>query len=241
MVYVGANDGMLHAFDDAHGQRSLGVHTHRSSTGRTAPGWAPCRIQDGALPPFKHHFYVDSTPRVIDVNFGGGRRLALASRRRPRQGRQVVLRARRHRSGQRHRRDDGGEERVCGSSPIRHGLHLWPADDRQDARAFGGEWVVIVPSGYNNVTERRGAKIFIVRRNDRRAAPDTDAPGASAEAATRLAVRTRAHRGLHEGLPQPDRRADLRRRPVRQLLALRHLRLRIRANWDSRQIVQWRT
>ncbi len=80
-----------------------------SAPGRR-PAWARLSYQDGALPPFQHHFYVDATPQIIDVNFGGGDvRLAHDAGRRSRQGRQVVLRARCHRSRRHHQRDRGGE------------------------------------------------------------------------------------------------------------------------------------
>ncbi|MEP7208779.1 MAG: PilC/PilY family type IV pilus protein, partial [Casimicrobiaceae bacterium] len=70
-VYVGANDGMLHAFDDATGDETwayvpLGVY--RSG----ATGLGALSYQDGALPAFRHHYYVNSTPRIVDVDFGAG-------------------------------------------------------------------------------------------------------------------------------------------------------------------------
>ena len=75
-VYVAANDGMLHAFDDATGNESwayvpLGAYnlTTPLVTSRTLGALS---YQDGGLPAFKHHFYVDSTPRVVDVDFGSG-------------------------------------------------------------------------------------------------------------------------------------------------------------------------
>jgi type IV pilus assembly protein PilY1 len=70
-VYAGGNDGMLHAFDDANGNEAWAYIPHDlyrpDSTGLGALAY-----QDGALPPFRHHYYVDSTPRIYDVNLGGG-------------------------------------------------------------------------------------------------------------------------------------------------------------------------
>ncbi|TMH48787.1 MAG: hypothetical protein E6H60_11265 [Betaproteobacteria bacterium] len=70
-IYAGANDGMLHAFDDATGNEAWAYIPHDlyrpDSTGLGALAY-----QDGALPPFRHHYYVDSTPRIYDANFGGG-------------------------------------------------------------------------------------------------------------------------------------------------------------------------
>jgi type IV pilus assembly protein PilY1 len=91
-IYVGANDGMLHAFDDANGNETWAyVPTPLFRDGSAAVGLAcqaantavPCgtaggdpktglgalAFQDGALPAFRHHFYVDSTPKIVDVDF----------------------------------------------------------------------------------------------------------------------------------------------------------------------------
>ncbi|TMG85718.1 MAG: pilus assembly protein, partial [Betaproteobacteria bacterium] len=69
-VYAGGNDGMLHAFDDANGDETWAYIPHDlyrpDNTGLGALAY-----QDGALPPFRHHFLVDSTPRIVDVDFGG--------------------------------------------------------------------------------------------------------------------------------------------------------------------------
>jgi len=72
MVYVGANDGMLHAFNGSITSASGGTEQFAYVpsalfNGPTAPG------TDGLAalgnPNFTHHYYVDSTPRVFDVNF----------------------------------------------------------------------------------------------------------------------------------------------------------------------------
>ena len=62
-VYVGANDGMLHVFDDATGNETWAYIPRGSRSARDKTGLGALAYQDGALPPFKHHFYVDSTPR----------------------------------------------------------------------------------------------------------------------------------------------------------------------------------
>ena len=59
MVYVGANDGMLHAFNASSGAETL--------------AYVPARIF-GALnqltsPTYSHQYYVDGTPSVADVNY----------------------------------------------------------------------------------------------------------------------------------------------------------------------------
>jgi type IV pilus assembly protein PilY1 len=70
-VYAGGNDGMLHAFDDTNGNEAWAYIPHDLYR-PDATGLGALSYQDGALPPFRHHYYVDSTPRIIDVNFGGG-------------------------------------------------------------------------------------------------------------------------------------------------------------------------
>ena len=78
-VYVGGNDGMMHAIDDANGnERWAYVPTplFRGGLARTLPpvpndprtGLGALAYQDGALPGFRHHFYVDLTPKIVDVD-----------------------------------------------------------------------------------------------------------------------------------------------------------------------------
>jgi type IV pilus assembly protein PilY1 len=91
-LYVGANDGMLHVFDDLTGNETWAyVPTPLFRDGSPAvsisclatPAAVPCgtaggdtktglgalAYQDGALPPFRHHYYVDLTPKIVDVDF----------------------------------------------------------------------------------------------------------------------------------------------------------------------------
>jgi type IV pilus assembly protein PilY1 len=92
-LYVGANDGMLHVFDDATGNETWAyVPTPLYRDGSAAvtisctagPAAVPCgtaggdtraglgalAYQDGALPAFRHHYYVDLTPKIVDVDMG---------------------------------------------------------------------------------------------------------------------------------------------------------------------------
>ena len=76
MVYVASNDGMLHGFVDETGNelfayvpRTIIRPTETDST-NPDPGIPALTLKEGALPPFKHHFYVDTTPKVVDVDFG---------------------------------------------------------------------------------------------------------------------------------------------------------------------------
>ena len=49
----------------------MGVRAARICTAPTRPACGGLTLQDGGLPPFTHHFYVDGPMRVADVDFGG--------------------------------------------------------------------------------------------------------------------------------------------------------------------------
>jgi type IV pilus assembly protein PilY1 len=75
-LYVGANDGMLHVFDEATGQETwayvpslLMRGTPPPAASPTADGLVALSYQDGGSPPSNHHYYVDATPSVTDVDF----------------------------------------------------------------------------------------------------------------------------------------------------------------------------
>lgn len=72
VVYVGANDGMLHAFNgSATGGNELFAYVPNALF--QGPNGTP--TVDGlaqlASTAYVHHYYVDATPMVTDVNFGG--------------------------------------------------------------------------------------------------------------------------------------------------------------------------
>ena len=81
-VYVGANDGMLHAFDDtvANGGKEtwayipmtlFGGGDPNDSAHTPAPAFqlGALAYRRGGIPLFSHRFYVNATPRVADVDF----------------------------------------------------------------------------------------------------------------------------------------------------------------------------
>jgi type IV pilus assembly protein PilY1 len=71
VAYAAANDGMLHAFNGADGKELFAYVPHALFAGPNNTAW-----DDGlaalAKKSYIHHAYVDSTPVVFDVNFGGG-------------------------------------------------------------------------------------------------------------------------------------------------------------------------
>ena len=73
-IYVGANDGMLHAFDATTGDEDFAFIPSAVMNSLVDEDGAPKGIQaltyqDGGAPIFKHHFYVDASVRVSDVDF----------------------------------------------------------------------------------------------------------------------------------------------------------------------------
>jgi type IV pilus assembly protein PilY1 len=78
-VFAAANDGMLHAFDTADGKEvyafipgALFRGDAASVTTQDVTGIQSLTYQDGGVPIFRHRFFVDSSPRVADVDFGNG-------------------------------------------------------------------------------------------------------------------------------------------------------------------------
>ncbi len=85
-IFVAANDGMVHAFSDpaADDANLLPLPYPETASGYETWAYVPkdlyrpdktglggLTLQDGGLPPFTHHFYVDGPMRVADVDFGG--------------------------------------------------------------------------------------------------------------------------------------------------------------------------
>src|SRR5262249_15615343 len=82
-IVTAANDGMVHVFDQADGHEIMAYvpstlfRTAVDVNGRPT-GIQALTFQDGGVPLYRHHFYVDSSPRTADVDFnsagvkGGG-------------------------------------------------------------------------------------------------------------------------------------------------------------------------
>jgi type IV pilus assembly protein PilY1 len=162
-VYVGANDGMLHAFDDATGNEAWAfIPSELFRADKT--GLGALSYQDGALPPFQHHFYVDSTPRITDVNFGGGD-----------SDWHTLLVGGLGKGGHTYYALDVTDPASITDETTAAQKVLWQFTDADmgysygrpiiaKTHAFGGKWVVIVPAGYNNGTGK--GKIFILDAKD---------------------------------------------------------------------------
>ena len=158
IVYVGANDGMLHAFDAGTGVSSFDVTAIRSSTPEPATSCGPtCRARSrrrlSALtnPNYEFTPYVDNSPVVRDVFFGGRwRTILVGSLRRGGQGLFAL---------------DITNPNVTEADAA--SLVLWEFSDDHptltEARRLGytfgrpniarlanDKWVVVIPGGYNN-------------------------------------------------------------------------------------------
>ena len=148
MVYVAANDGMLHAFADSNGTEKFAYIPRVLFRTSENAGLAALTLKEGALPPFVHHFYVDSTPKVVDVDFGS-------------QNWHTILVGGLGKGGNAYYAlDVTSPDSVLTEANAASDV-LWEFTDSDlgytygapiitKTAGFGGKWVVIVPSGYNN-------------------------------------------------------------------------------------------
>ncbi|HEV8259055.1 MAG TPA: PilC/PilY family type IV pilus protein [Casimicrobiaceae bacterium] len=147
MVYAGGNDGMLHAFKDTNGDEAWAYIPHElyrpDNTGLGALAY-----QDGALPPFRHHYYVDSTPRIVDVDFGG-------------QDWRSILVGGLGKGGKSYYALDVTQPASIIDETTAAAQYLWTFTDADmgysygrpmlvKTRAFGNAWLMVVAAGYNN-------------------------------------------------------------------------------------------
>ena len=171
-IYAGANDGMLHVFDDATGNESWAYIPSALFRGGTAggdvkTGLGALAYQDGALPPFRHHYYVDGAPKIVDVNVAahtGGVDWRTMLVERTRQGRRRYFALDVTDPSSHHLEAAAASKVLWEFKPRRPGLHLRQADHHAKTHAFNGAWVVIVASGYNNPSGV--GKLYFVRVSD---------------------------------------------------------------------------
>ncbi len=162
-VYIGANEGMLHAFDDANGDEAW-AYIPRDLYRPDSTGLGALAYQDGALPPFRHHYYVDSTPRIIDVNHGGGS-----------SDWHTMLVGGLGKGGKSYYALDVTQPGNVTDEATAAAQYLWTFTDADmgysygkpmlaKTRAFGGAWLMVVTAGYNNVSGPNPGKglIFFV-------------------------------------------------------------------------------
>jgi type IV pilus assembly protein PilY1 len=164
-LYVGANDGMLHAFDDATGNEAWAfvppdLYRKAPPAGNDKNGLLGLTYQPGGLPLYSHRYYVDATPRVVDVDFGGSNW-------------RTLLVTGLGKGGKSYYALDVTDpssitDEVSAASKVQ-----WRFTDPDMGYTFGRPtiaktrahgWVVVVSAGYNNASGE--GKLFVLRASD---------------------------------------------------------------------------
>ena len=161
-VYVGSNGGMIHAFDDANGKEAWAFvppdfYRKAPPVSNDKAGLLGLTYQPGDLPQYAHRFYADATPRVVDAYVGGAWK--------------TLMVAGLGKGGKSYYAFDvtnpsGVTDEASAASKV-----MWRFTDADlgytfgratiiKTRAFGGKWVVVVPSGHNN-TSGKGKLFFL--------------------------------------------------------------------------------
>jgi type IV pilus assembly protein PilY1 len=180
IVYVGSNDGMLHAFnaDTTSGTTLGGTELFAYVPSFVLPGPNGTPAQDGlraraSLNNFDHQFYVDGTPVARSVDFartcaapltGCTFDTALASQWR------TILVGGLRKGGKGYYALDVTDPGSFNTEASAAGKVLWEFTDADMGLTFGRPviaktakygWVVILPSGYNNTTGPNPGKGFL--------------------------------------------------------------------------------
>jgi len=161
MIYAAANDGMLHAFDDNSGEELWAFVP--PDLFRTAAEKGIINLTAPVTDFWTHQYYVDATPRVIDVNLSDPTNPSSAADWR------TMLIGGMGKGGTAYYALDVTQ----GDNPLAkgvqgEGMFMWTfTDDNMGytygralmvkTKAWGGKWVAILPSGINNGTDPTGA------------------------------------------------------------------------------------
>jgi type IV pilus assembly protein PilY1 len=159
-IYVGGNDGMLHVLNDTDGSEAWAYIP--SELFRGAPndkeGLVGLTYQVGGLPFYEHRYYVNATPRIVDVDAGGWKTMLVGGL---------------GKGGRSYFALDITDPALVTNEATAVSKVMWEFRDPSGdsgysygranlikTRAFGGRWVAILPAGYNNPSGL--GKIFIV-------------------------------------------------------------------------------
>lgn len=162
-VYVGANDGMFHVFDDATGEEVWAFiprDFYRSAppVSNDKAGLVGLTYQPGGLPIYDHRFYVNATPRIVDANLGSWKTLVVFGL---------------GKGGKSYYAVDASNPSSVTTEANAATKVLWQFTNADLGYTFGRAtivktrahgWTVIVPSGYNNTSGE--GKIFVLRASD---------------------------------------------------------------------------
>jgi len=140
-VYVGANDGMLHAFDVATGVETFDY----------VPGSVYSRLASLTSPAYTHTYTVDGSPTVVDAFFGGTWH--------------TVLVGGLNSGGQGMYALDITDPAATSEAAVAANKVLWEFTDANDAdlgytfskpsiiRMHNGKWAAVFGNGYNNMVD----------------------------------------------------------------------------------------
>lgn len=175
MVYVGANDGMLHGFDAHSGRERLAF----------VPDAVIDHLHHLAEPLYAHRYYVDGAPTVADAWVGGAGA-----------GWKTVLVGSTGAGGRSYFALDVDDPRDgAEGGAIQPGLVMWEFSDPELGYSIGqasigmtesGNWVAIFGNGYNS--EQQRAQLFVVDLASGDLLARLDTGSGSAEAPNGLAT-----------------------------------------------------
>ena len=166
VVVAAANDGMVHVIDSNDGHeifayvpssllRSAGAPDFAVDSAGKPTGLQALTFQDGGVPIYKHHFYVDSSPRSVNVDFNSAGVKGGAS------DWHTIVVGGMGKGGKSYYAFDLTDANVTTEADAGAKL-LWEITDPDwrytygrpvIAKTYAYGWTVIVTSGYNNVSE----------------------------------------------------------------------------------------
>jgi type IV pilus assembly protein PilY1 len=164
VVYVGANDGMLHAFNGS-------VATNDAAAGLEMFAYVPSALYQGpsatpnvnglaalGSPSFSHHYYVNATPTVYDIDFNRTPGVAVTTPPAPPDWRSILIGGL-GKGGKSYYAIDVTDPATMTTEAAVAGRVMWEFTDPDLGFTYGEPavvktrkygWVVILVSGYNN-------------------------------------------------------------------------------------------
>ena len=162
MVYVGANDGMLHAFNGALTGTGAGAEQFAYVPSALFQGPTGAPQTDGLAqlgnPNYLHHNYVDATPKVFDIDFNSAGGSFTTTSAGTSDWRSVLIGGL-GKGGKSYYAIDVSDPASMTSESAVAGKVLWEFTDSTMGYGFGAPtvvktkkygWVVVLTSGYNN-------------------------------------------------------------------------------------------
>ncbi|HMX09687.1 MAG TPA: PilC/PilY family type IV pilus protein [Burkholderiaceae bacterium] len=168
VVYAGANDGMLHAFDGSATGSSAGSELFAyipSFVYGSASSAADSGLAALGNPAYDHRYYVDATPQVFDLDFN---RAGTSSTPASSDWRSLLIGAL-GKGGKGYFAIDVTDPAAWTTETAVAGQVLWEFTDSRLGYSYGDArvvktakwgWVALIPSGYNNADGR--GYLFIV-------------------------------------------------------------------------------